>query len=80
MRVRRLAILLSGLEPHPSNSVELEQYTTDGDLAARRLADIAAYGDLTEGCTVADLGTGNGVPGPGAMARGAGRATLVEDE
>ena len=78
MRVRRLAILLSGLEPHPSNSVELEQYTTDGDLAARWLADIAAFGDLSEGCTVADLGAGNGVLGLGALAMGAGRATLVE--
>jgi len=34
MRVRRLAMPLSGLEPHPSNSVELEQYSTDGDLTA----------------------------------------------
>ena len=80
MRVRRLAILLSGLEPHPSNSVELEQYTTDGDLAARWLADIAAFGDLSEGCTVADLGAGNGVLGLGALAMGAGRATLVETD
>ena len=78
MRVRRLAILLSGLEPHPSNSVELEQYTTDGDLAARWLADVAAFGDLSEGCKVADLGAGNGVLGLGALAMGAGRAILVE--
>jgi len=53
MRVRRLGMLLSGLLPHPCDSVELEQYTTDGDLAARWLADISAFGDLTEGCTVA---------------------------
>ncbi len=78
MRVRRLAILLSGLEPHPSNSVELEQYTTDGDLAARWLTDIAAFGDLSEGCTIADLGAGNGVLGLGALAMGAGCAILVE--
>ena len=78
MRVRRLAILLSRLAPHPCNSVELEQYTTDGNLAARWLADIAAFGDLSEGCTVADLGAGNGVLGLGALAMGAGRVMLAE--
>ncbi|HJM13353.1 MAG TPA: methyltransferase [Candidatus Thalassarchaeaceae archaeon] len=78
MRVRRLAMLLSNLAPHPSNSVELEQYTTDGDLAARWLADIAAFGDLYEDCSVADLGAGNGVLGLGALVMGAGRAILVE--
>jgi len=78
MRIRRLAILLSALAPLPSNSVELEQYPTDGDLSARWLADIAAFGDLTEGCTVADLGAGNGILGLGALAMGAGRAMLVE--
>jgi putative methylase len=71
-------MLLSSLSGHPSGSVELEQYTTDGDLAARWLADIATYGDLTEGCTVADLGAGNGVLGLGALAMGAGWAMLVE--
>ena len=80
MRVRRLAMLLSGLEPHSSNSVELEQYTTDGDLAARWLADIAAFGDISGGCKVADLGAGNGVLGLGALAMGAGRAILVETD
>ncbi len=69
---------MSGLDPHPNDSVELEQYTTEGDLAARWLADIAAFGDLTEGRTVADLGAGNGILGLGALAMGAGRATLVE--
>ena len=33
-------MLLSNLAPHPCNSAELEQYTTDGDLAARWLSDI----------------------------------------
>ena len=78
MKVRRLAMLLSSLSEHPSGSVELEQYATDGDLAARWLADIAAFGDLSEYCTVVDLGAGNGVLGLGALAMGAGRATLVE--
>jgi len=73
-----MAMILSGLEPHPSNSVELEQYTTEGDLAVRWLSDIVAFGDLAEGCTVADLGAGNGVLGLGALSMGAGRALLVE--
>ena len=80
MRVRRLAMLLSGLVPHTCDSVELEQYSTDGNLAARWLTDIAAFGDLSEGCTVADLGAGNGVLGLGALAMGAGRAILVETD
>ena len=80
MRVRRLGMLLSGLLPHPCDSVELEQYTTDGNLAARWLADISAFDDLTEGCTVADLGAGNGVLGLGALVLGAGRAILVETD
>ena len=71
-------MLLSGLVPHTCDSVELEQYSTDGNLAARWLTDIAAFGDLSEGCTVADLGAGNGVLGLGALAMGAGRAILVE--
>ena len=71
-------MLLSGLVPHTCDSVELEQYSTDGNLAARWLTDIAAFGDLSEGCTVADLGAGNGVLGLGALAMGAGGAILVE--
>ncbi len=71
-------MLLSGLAPQTHDSVKLEQYTTGGDLAARWLTDIAAFGDLSEGCTVADLGAGNGVLGLGALAMGAGRAILLE--
>jgi len=71
-------MILSGLEQLQSGSVELEQYVTNGDLAARWLADIAVFGDLTEGCTAADLGAGNGVLGLGALVLGAGRAVLIE--
>ncbi|SVB44317.1 uncharacterized protein METZ01_LOCUS197171, partial [marine metagenome] len=41
-------MLLSRLASHACVSVELEQYSTDGDLAARWLADITAFGDLSE--------------------------------
>ena len=78
MRVRRLAMLLSSLSEQSDRSSELEQYSTEGDLAARWLTDIASFGDLQEGCWVADLGTGNGILGIGAMLLGAGRATLVD--
>lgn len=78
MRVRRLAMLLSGLEKTQSQLVELEQYTTDGDLAARWLTDISTFGDLHEGCTVVDLGAGNGILGLGAMALGAARTVLID--
>jgi predicted RNA methylase len=69
---------LSRLHPHPCNSVELEQYSTEGDLAARWLSDVAAFGDLFEGCSVVDIGSGNGVLGLGALLMGASSATLVE--
>jgi len=71
-------MLLSGLASHTCDSAELEQYSTDGDLAARWLADITAFGDLSEGCLVADIGAGNGILGLGALEMGAGRAILVE--
>tara|TARA_B100000579_G_scaffold195295_1_gene159655 strand:+ start:3199 stop:3792 length:594 start_codon:yes stop_codon:yes gene_type:complete len=73
-------MLLSSLSVPRHRSSELEQYSTDGDLAARWLTDIAAFGDLQEGCWAADLGTGNGILGIGAMLMGAGRATLVESD
>ena len=78
MRLRTLAMRLSELHPHPCNSVELEQYSTEGDLAARWLSDVAAFGDLFEGCSVVDIGSGNGVLGLGALLMGASSATLVE--
>jgi len=78
MRTRRLAMMLSRLEKTQSPSVELEQYCTDGEIAARWLSDISAFGDLYVGCTVADLGAGNGLLGLGAMVLGAERAILIE--
>ena len=73
-------MLLSGLEQIQSLSIELEQYATDGDLAARWLTDISTFGDLHEGCSVVDLGAGNGALGLGAMALGAGGAILIESD
>ena len=39
MRQRHLAMRLSSLEPHPCQSVELEQYPTEGNLALLGLQD-----------------------------------------
>ena len=80
MRIRKLAMLLSKLEPHPCLDIELEQYSTDGNLAARWLTDIASFGDLPEGCIIADLGAGNGILGIGALTLGAGKTIFVESD
>ena len=73
-------MILSGLEQAESQSVELEQYPTNGDLASRWLTDMSSFGDLFEGCSVLDLGTGNVILGLGALAMGAARATLVDSD
>ena len=46
---------LSSLKPHPCHSVELEQYPTEGNLAAAWLTKIH-LGDSFEGKHVLDLG------------------------
>ena len=77
MRQRHLAMRLSSLEPHPCQSVELEQYPTEGNLAAAWLTKI----DLGDGFAdkhILDLGAGNGVLGIGAAFLGAKHVTLVE--
>ena len=76
--LKQLAITLSQLEQHPCNNVELEQYSIEGELAARWLMDIIEFGDLSEGCMVADLGCGNGIMAVGALLFGAGNALAIE--
>ena len=61
---------LSRLPKHPCNDVELEQYQTEGDLAARWLMEINSL-DCFEGKKVIDLGSGNGILGYGAQLLGA---------
>lgn len=70
MRLRHLAIALSKLPRHPCNSVELEQYQTEGNLAAKWLMLIDEIDGL-KGKTVLDLGAGNGILGHGAQLLGA---------
>tara|TARA_B100001540_G_scaffold280325_1_gene269657 strand:+ start:111 stop:665 length:555 start_codon:yes stop_codon:yes gene_type:complete len=56
----------------------LEQYSTSGDIAASWLAQIIAFGDLSEDSSIVDLGAGNGVLGVGAALMGVSQVVLVE--
>lgn len=77
MRPKHLAIELSKLQPHPCTSVELEQYATEGDLAAYWILGIDQVDEM-EGKRVLDLGAGNGILGLGCLLIGAHHVTLVE--
>ncbi|CAE8720530.1 unnamed protein product, partial [Polarella glacialis] len=79
LKQKHLAMILSGLPKHPAKNAKLEQYATDGDIAARWLCGIdsqEAFAEAEDG--IADLGAGNGILGIGAMLLGAPRATFVE--
>ena len=80
MRILHLAMMLSDLEPHPCNDVSLEQYSTDGNLAARLLFDISSFGDINDNYTVADLGAGNGILGIAALKLGVQQVIFVETD
>ena len=56
---------------------DLEQYATEGNLAAEWLAAMAAFGDL-DGQAVVDVGAGNGILGLGALMLGAASVHLME--
>ena len=80
MRLRSLAIQLSKLQEISSPDLNLEQYQTEGEIAARWLFDIQSFDDLKPGCRVVDLGCGNGILGIGAVLMGAGSAILVDSD
>ena len=80
MRLRHLAMALSKLPPHPQHDVALEQYATEGDFAARWIAEIVQRGDLDQTTRVADLGAGNGILGIGCHLAGAASTLLVEKD
>ena len=79
MRPKHLAIELSKLQPHPCGSVELEQYATEGDLAAYWMLGVDQLDDV-EGKHVVDLAAGNGILGLATLMIGAGHVTLVEGD
>ena len=78
MRLRHLAMELSKLPPHPQHDVTLEQYATEGDFAARWIAEIITRGDLDETTRVVYLGAGNGILGIGCHLAGSASTLLVE--
>ncbi|MEC8577181.1 MAG: 50S ribosomal protein L11 methyltransferase, partial [Candidatus Thermoplasmatota archaeon] len=79
MRPKHLAIQLSRLEAHPCSDVTLEQYATEGDLAAYWMLAVDQLDGL-EGKVVVDLGAGNGILGIGALLLGARRVVFVETD
>jgi predicted RNA methylase len=80
MRLRQLAMALSNLPPHPQHDVSLEQYATEGDFAARWVAEIVQRGDLDQETKVVDLGAGNGILGIACHLAGAKSTLLVEKD
>ncbi|CAJ1381249.1 unnamed protein product [Effrenium voratum] len=72
------AMELSGLPKHPVRNPKLEQYATDGDIAARWLMGIDAQDPFEELDEVCDLGAGNGILGLGALLLGAPRCVFLE--
>ena len=74
---RKLAIELSRLEDVENPKLELEQYTTDSELASELLWNAYMLGDV-ENKVVADLGAGNGILGIGALIMGAKKVYFVE--
>lgn len=79
MRPKHLAIRLSKLTAHPCKDVALEQYATEGDLAAYWMLAVDQLDGL-ENKIVADLGAGNGILGIGALLLGAQRVVFVETD
>ena len=74
-----MAIELSKLFPHPQHAVELEQYATEGDLAAFFVLAIDQL-DSIYGKNIVDLGAGNGILGIGCGILGAKSVTLIEGD
>jgi len=65
-----LAVILSSLLSFKSPKIKLEQYETPSEIAADVLWNAHMNGDLVDK-TVADLGSGTGVLGLGAVLLGA---------
>jgi len=79
LRPKHLAIELSKLSPHPQHAVELEQYATEGDLAAFFVLAVDQL-DIIGGKKIVDVGAGNGVLGIGCGILGAEHVTMIEGD
>lgn len=74
-----LAIVLSKLKGFSDPKIRSEQYMTDSEVASTILWDAYMKGDI-EGKIIADLGSGTGILGIGAMILGAKKVYFVESE
>ena len=72
-----LAVALSKLKVFNAQKVKLEQYATDSEIAATILWLAYMKGDI-EGKIVADMGSGTGILGLGALLLGAKQVYFVE--
>jgi len=77
VRPKHLAIELSRLVAHPQDNVRLEQYATEGDLAAFFVLAVDQL-ESVSGKTIVDLGSGNGILGIGCAILGAQKIILIE--
>jgi putative methylase len=78
---KHLAILLSLLPQQEKRNLELEQYTTPGDLASKWIHGI--YNSRENGFSnlnIIDIGCGNGVLGLGCALMGAKKLTLIDSD
>jgi len=74
-----LAILLSKLRIFEAPKLKVEQYTTDSEIAAAVLWQAYYLRDI-ENKTIADLGSGTGILGLGALLLGAKKVFFVESD
>jgi putative methylase len=72
-----LAIILSKLKTFDTPSIQLEQYSTDSEIAAEILWNAYMNKDI-EGKTIADFGCGTGILGIGALLLGAKKVYFVD--
>ncbi len=76
---KQLAIQLSRLSAFEIPKIQLEQYSTDPEIAATVLWDALMKGDIA-GKTVADFGCGTGIFGIGALLLGAQHVYFIEKD
>jgi len=75
----KLAILLSKLRVFEAPKLKAEQYTTDSEIAADVLWQAYYLGDINNK-TIADLGSGTGILGLGALLLGAKKVFFIESD
>ncbi|MCA9478487.1 MAG: RsmD family RNA methyltransferase [Nanoarchaeota archaeon] len=74
---KELAIYLSKLKVFEHPHIQLEQYPSDGDVAAKLLWEASNNGNI-ENQTIIDLGCGTGILGIGALLLGAKHIVFVD--